>query len=305
MRRPARQSLLPFAIGCLLLLSGCSVKHLALTSVADELSSTTGGSFTQDEDLQFVGESLPFALKLMESIGSAVPEHLGMKRALASGFTQYAVVFVEWPAEQLKFDDYQSYRAGLVRARGFYKRAAEYALGGLDLKHPGFRSSIMDNTDEVLLKTTEDDVPFLYWLAASWLAAVTTDLEDPEMFGLMPIAATTLKRAYELDPDWDNGAIHEILISLEPSLPMPGGAERSEEHYKRCLELQNGAKAGPHVALATAVALKAQDKERFINLLEKALAIELDAEPGNRLANDYAQRKARFLMSHLDDLFWE
>jgi predicted anti-sigma-YlaC factor YlaD len=108
-----------------------------------------------------------------------------------------------------------------------------------------------------------------------------------------------------LDPDWDEGAIHEILISLEPSLPMPGGAERSEEHYKRCLELQSGAKAGPHVALATAVALKAQDKGRFVSLLEKALAIELDAEPGNRLANDYAQRKARFLLSHLDDLFWE
>ena len=79
-------ALLPLIFGCALLASGCSVKHLALTSVADELSSGTGGSFTQDEDLLFVGESLPFALKLMESIGAAVPEHLGMKLALASGW---------------------------------------------------------------------------------------------------------------------------------------------------------------------------------------------------------------------------
>ena len=112
-----------------------------------------------------------------------------------------------------------------------------------------------------------------------------------------------MKRALELDPDWDNGAIHEILISVEPSLPMPGGAERAEEHYKRCLELQGGSKAGPHVSLATAVAQKAQDKERFVSLLNQALAIELDAFPENRLANDYAQRKARFLLEHLDDLF--
>ena len=44
------------------LLSGCSIKQIALNAVADELSGGTGGSFTQDEDLQFVGDALPFAL---------------------------------------------------------------------------------------------------------------------------------------------------------------------------------------------------------------------------------------------------
>jgi len=29
----------------------------------------------------------------------------------------------------------------------------------------------------------------------------------------------------------------------------------------------------------------------------------LDAFPENQLANDYAQRKARFLLEHIDDLF--
>lgn len=287
----------------LALLSGCSIKHLALTSVADELSSGTGGTFTQDEDLQFVGDSLPFALKLMESIGAAVPEHLGMKRTLASGFTQYGVVFVEWPAEQHKFDNYREYRSGLARARGFYHRGNRYAMEGLDLKHPGFRSTILSDTEATLARTGPGDTELLYWLAASWLAAVATDLEDPEMFGLMPIATATLKRAFELDPDWDNGAIHEILISLEPALPMPGGAERAEQHYQRCLELQGGAKAGPHVSLATAVAYRAQDKDRFVSLLDQALDVDLEAFPEDRLANDYAQARARFLLDHLDDLF--
>ncbi len=290
---------------CLSLFSGCSIKQIALTSVADELSSGTGGTFTQDEDLQFVGESLPFALKLMESIAAAVPEHLGMKLSLASGFTQYGVVFVEWPAEQNKFDNYSEYRQGLERAKGFYLRANDYAMDGLDLKHPGFRSSLLTDTKAALATTTLDDVPWLYWLAASWLAAIATDLEDPEMFGLMPIAATTMKRAFELAPDWDHGAIHEILISLEPALPMPGGAERAQEHYKRCLELQKGTKAGPHVSLATATALRDQDKTAFVALLNKALDVELTDYPEHRLANDYAQRKARFLLDHLDDLFLE
>jgi len=304
MRHNSSTTLSVLALG-LVLLSSCSIKHLAMTSVADELSSGTGGTFTQDEDLEFVGESLPFALKFMEGIGAAVPEHVGMKLTLASGFTQYGVVFVEWPAEQFKFDNYRAYRRGLARARGFYLRANRYALEGLDLKHPGFMSSIVDDPSTTLATTTSDDVPLLFWLAASWLAYIATDLEDPEMFGLMPIAAGTMKRAYELDPDWDDGAIHEILISLEPALPMPGGAQRAEHHYERCLELQGGAKAGAHVSLASAVAQPAQDKERFIALLNEALAVDLAASPGNRLANDYAQRKARFLLQHLDDLFLE
>ncbi len=287
----------------MVLSSGCSIKHMAMKTVADELSSGTGGTFTQDEDLQFVGESLPFALKLMESIGASVPEHLGMKLSLASGFTQYGVVFVEWPAEQLKFDDYSAYRGGLKRARGFYLRANTKALDGLELSYPGFRSTILTDTEAALERVGVEGTPLLYWLAASWLAAVTTDLEDPEMFGLMPIAASAMRKALELDPDWDDGAIHEVLISLEPALPMPGGEARAEQHYERCLALQGGAKAGPHVSLATAVAQRAQDKERFVALLNQALAVDLDAFPENRLANDYAQRKALFLLDHLDDLF--
>ena len=57
------------------------------------------------------------------------------------------------------------------------------------------------------------------------------------------------------------------------------------------------------VGLATAVALKTQDKERFVELLNKSLELSLDDDPDNRLSNDYAQQKARFLLEHLDDMF--
>jgi predicted anti-sigma-YlaC factor YlaD len=124
------------------------------------------------------------------------------------------------------------------------------------------------------------------------------------MFGLFALGAQIMKRAYELYPDWNDGSIHEIMISLEPALPMPGGAERSKEHYDKARVLQGDRKAGPHVSYATAVALKAQDKDLFLELLDKALAVDLDLHPDDRLANDYAQQKARFLLEHLDDLFF-
>lgn len=286
-----------------LALSGCSIKQVALNAVADELSGGTGGTFSQDEDLQFVGESLPFALKLMEGINGAVPEHVDMKLTLASGFVQYGVVFVEWPAEQQKYEDFTAYRNGQKRAGGFYRRAANYSLDALDLLHPDFRGEFAKDPDAMLAKTTAADVPYLFWLAAAQISQASTNLEDPEMFGLFAVAASTMKHCAKLDPDWDDGAIHEILISLESALPMPGGKERSKTHYDRARELQSDRKAGPHVSYATAVALKNQDKDLFVELLNKALAVDLEAHPDDRLGNEYAQQKARFLLEHLEDLF--
>ena len=284
--------------------TGCSIKHVAMNAVADALSSGTGGSFSQDEDLEFVGEALPFALKMMESINDSVPEHVGMKVTLASGFTQYGVVFVQWPADQLKYDDFSAYEGGRLRAGGFYRRATGHALDGLDLIHGDFRSRIFEDTDAMLAETTVDDIGLLYWLSASWMSAALTDLENPENFGLFPVAAAVLKRCYELEPDWNDGAIHELLISLEPALPLPGGDERAFQHYERAVELKGGMTAGPHVSLANAVAHPAQDRDEFVRLMELALAVDLEASPDDRLANDYAQAKARFLLDHLDDLFF-
>jgi predicted anti-sigma-YlaC factor YlaD len=298
--------LVAVALALPLALSGCSIKRIALNAVADELSGGTGGSFTQDEDLQFVGDALPFALKLMESINDAVPEHPGMKLTLASGFVQYGVVFVEWPATQLKYDDWGAYQDGLDRASGFYRRGGDFALAGLDLNHAGFRSKIVEDTESALAEAGPEDVALLYWLGAAWLAMASTDLEDPEMFGLVPVGVSIIDRCYELDPGWSGGSIPELLITLEGLRPLPGGAERAKAHYDAVVAMPGGElKAGPHVSLATAVALKAQDKAGFVALLEKALAVDVEANPEGRLANEYAREKAQFLLDHVEDLFLE
>ena len=180
-----------------------------------------------------------------------------------------------------------------------------YAMEGIELGHPGFAEGIRADTAATLNDTTIEDVPLLYWLGASWLMAISNAREDPELIGELPLAAACLHRALELDPDWDRGAIHEALISLEPSLPMPGGVQRAEEHFAKAVELSGGLKASPYVSLATSICIKAQDRERFESLLGQALAVDLDASPNDRMANTYAQLKARFLLDHLDDLFLE
>ena len=48
-----------------------------------------------------------------------------------------------------------------------------------------------------------------------------------------------------------------------------------------------------------------QDRGRFKDLLEKALGVNPDAQPENRLANLVAQRRALWLLGRMDELFLE
>jgi len=51
------------------------------------------------------------------------------------------------------------------------------------------------------------------------------------------------------------------------------------------------------------VSVSRQDRPEFETLLHRALAIDPDARPEWRLANLVVQRRARWLLSRVDELF--
>ncbi|MDR0569125.1 MAG: TRAP transporter TatT component family protein, partial [Spirochaetaceae bacterium] len=109
-----------------------------------------------------------------------------------------------------------------------------------------------------------------------------------------------------LDPDYGNGTLDEFYILFYGSLPSSIGGDRAkaEEHFKRAKEKTKGLSAGPYVSYAQSIAIPAQDYETFKDSLEKALAIDPDAEPSNRLVNILAQRKARYLLDNAENYFF-
>ena len=56
---------------------------------------------------------------------------------------------------------------------------------------------------------------------------------------------------------------------------------------------------------AETVSVQKQDRKEFQSLLERAVAIDVNAKPGFRLANLIMQRRARWLLSRADQLFLE
>ena len=69
------------------------------------------------------------------------------------------------------------------------------------------------------------------------------------------------------------------------------------------MALSQGQQAGPLVALAEAVSVQKQDAKEFASLLNRALAVNVDARPEWRLVNLVMQRRAKWLLGRTDELF--
>jgi predicted anti-sigma-YlaC factor YlaD len=284
--------------------SGCSVRKMAVNKMGDSLANG-GTTFSSDDDPDLVGDALPFSLKLMESLLAENPQHRGLLLASCSGFTQYAFVYVQVPAEETEDEDLAKADLLRIRARHLYLRARDYGLRDLEIAHPRFASEIRENAKAAVAKTGPKDVPLLYWTAASWGAAISVSKDDPEIIADQPIVEALIDRALELNPDYDFGAIHNFLITYESVRRTGTGdsAVRSRQHFERAVELTKGQSASPYVALATTVSVSKQDNKEFESLLKKALAVNPDERPEWRLTNIVMQRRARWLLSREDELF--
>jgi len=80
-------------------------------------------------------------------------------------------------------------------------------------------------------------------------------------------------------------------------------AARARRHFDRAMALSGGFQAGPLVALAESVSVAKQDRREFQSLLERALAVDVNARTEFRLVNLIMQRRSRWLLSRIDELF--
>jgi predicted anti-sigma-YlaC factor YlaD len=248
---------------------------------------------------------VPFSLKLIEGLLAESPRHRGLLLAACSGFTQYSFAFVNQDADEMEDTDLAASNALRARARRLYLRARGYGLRGLELRHPSFEQALRKNPKAAVQSASAADVPLLYWTAAAWGAAISISKNDPALISDQPIVEALIDRALALDEDFDRGAIHGFLIAYEMARQgAPGdAATRARQHFDRAMELSQGKLASPLVSLAEAVALQQQDRAGFESLLNRALAVNADAAPAARLQNLVAQRRARWLLGRVAELF--
>lgn len=303
MARPGLTSRLLLAATALAALGGCSsVNQIAVNRLSDALAGS-GTVFASDSDPELIRDAAPFSLKLMESLLAENPRHAGLLAAASAGFTQYAFAFVQQDADERELTDVAAAAELRARARGLYLRGRDYGLRGLELTHPGLAAALRTDPRAAVAACTAADARLLYWTAAGWGAAIAAGKDVPQLIADLPAVEALIERALAVDEAHDAGAVHTFLVTYEMGRTGPDPAARAAAHFERAVALSGGGQAAPYVAFAEAVCIQQQDRARFEHCLRQALAIDADARPEWRLANRVLQRRARWLLGRIDELF--
>ena len=297
---------LPFFLLLVVVTSSCSLKRYAVNRMGDALAGS-GKTFASDDSPELIRAATPFSLKLIESLLSESPEHQGLLLAAARGFTQYSFAFIEQDADEVEDEDIGRAMELRAYARRLYIRARDYGLRGLETSHKGITDELYRNPEVAVEKLVVEDVPLMYWTAASWGKAISLSKDVPKLIADLPQMESLIYRAMELDEAYDHGAIHSFLIALESTRSGRSLLEQEKirDHFERAVQLSDGNLAGPMVTMAESVSIATQNREEFIQLLNRALSIDVDAVPEWRLENLVMQRRATWLLSRIDELFIE
>lgn len=301
----SRLPLLPVLLLAPLLCAGCS--GLVANIAADSLSGD-GQAFRSDDDPELVREAIPFGLKVIDSLLESSPDNPKLLLAAASSYAQYSYAFVQQDAVELEEKDPAAARAALLRAKKLFRRAVRHGLHGLEVEcGDGFLDGFARDPRAAVRECGKDEVPLLYWTGAALALQISLSKDDMVMVGRLREVEALMDRAFALDPDWGEGSIHEFYVTYDTSRSEAtgGGVKKAQGHFDRARAISGGKKVGPLVSWAEAVAVPAQDKKLFDQLLDQALAFDVDEEPRFRLVNLIAQRRARFLKARAGDLFLE
>ncbi|MBN1412785.1 MAG: TRAP transporter TatT component family protein [Spirochaetales bacterium] len=295
---------------CMLLVaftSGCSINKMAVNMVADMLSGDDSTVFTGEADPELLNEALPFALKLYETLLESANDNPGLYLSTGKAFCLYAFSAVQIPAEISGNDDYDEKQAALLRAKKLFLRARRYLFTAIDLTYPGFSDTALKEKDlsEFLDRFKKEDVPYLYWLSMAWMGAFSIDSFDMELLVSLPKVYSLLERIMVLDEAYDEGGVHDILISYFGSLPpeMGGSEQKARENFLKAVEMSKGKRSSPYLSLATSVCINNQYLDEFIELLTKVTDMDVNESPENRLMNTLNQRKAKWLLEHKNEYF--
>jgi predicted anti-sigma-YlaC factor YlaD len=306
-RRPA-----PAAVAALVLvvlLGGCSIEKLALKKVAGMLSGPSSADvFSSDNDPDLVGQALPFAIKLYESLLASLPNHAGLRLRTGSLYIMYANAFVETPADTTPRSELETKEYLLARAKNLYLRGRDMLFVSLERKNPAIRAQLKDRRyKDAMAPFDKGDAALLYWTALGWLAAFSVDPFDMTLGQTVPQTRAMIERVAELEPDFGHGSLDSFYVGYYGSLPdyLGGDPAKAREYFAKARAGAGKTDTSSLLALATTVCVKEQNAAEFKDLLGRVLAFDPESSPADRLINTLNRRKARWLLAHIDDFFIE
>lgn len=267
-------------------------------------------AFTGESDIKLVADSFPVLLKSVEALYFNNPKHRGIALMAGQLYVMYANAFVERPAKHMSDNFYNEKYAKLMRAKKFYLRGSNYALQAIDMEYAHFLTDVFSGDETRLTQAVEKlqahNVEAVFYGASGLLGAFALEPMNADLFDRVYAACRMLEKATELIPSYSDGALWEILTSFYVAAPefLGGGVEKAKAAYEKALEYSQGKSPSIYLTYANAFCIPAQDGAGFDAAIEKALAIDPDANPETRLMTILAQDDARWMKAHRSEFIY-
>ena len=278
-------------------LTGCgTLRPYVMNQTADALS---GQASDDENDLQLAKDASAFYLKFSESVLREVPEHQGLRAALAAGYTQYAFAFVSFEAEQMEHRDREKAAQLRERAGKLYARAHAHAMRALKASYPRIEEALQTPDASQWPELSVAQVRLVYWASASLGGWISMSKDSPEAVANLPLAHRLAEWAWRVDPGFQQGALSSLMATYETAR-IGGSTDKAASFIDQAIQASGGESAGPWVTQAEVLAVAQHDKEMFTHSLKQACEIAT-ARPS--LSNEVMCVRARWLLTQMDELF--
>jgi len=288
-RRGSRQAAF-FVIA--LVLSGCSIQHLAIQSLTDVFENSFE-VLNEESDLLLAEQAIASNLKTLEGILRTDPENTRLLFLLTQAYSAYALGFVE---------DTDPYRA-----REMYRRGRDYGLRIL-VRNSAFGDAIngpLEDFERILQTFDGEDLPEVFWTALGWGGFIKLSKDDPEALAQLPRVVAMMRFVLSHNEDYYYGGAHLFFGTwfVSRSKVLGGDPDSSKYHFERCIEIGEGRFLLPYVYYARYYAVQVQDRGLFEELLQKVMTTPSDVMPEQGLVNSISKRKAEMYLNEIDAYF--
>ena len=115
-----------------------------------------------------------------------------------------------------------------------------------------------------------------------------------------------LENAIAINPGWEKGSLYAAMMSVHLN-DLSGDKDserRALEYFELADRAAKGYNIGIYVTLAESFAVSKQDKAYFLELIDKALTIDISKDKDMKQANTLSKLRAAWLLTRVDDLFY-
>jgi hypothetical protein len=221
----------------------------------------------------------------------------------SKSLTQYSYGILMEKADRLMYADYYTAREYYSESLDLFLTSKNYMIQALSLRHTDFELKMKTKAE---VDFHVDDVPYLYWLSGSMAGSIQASQGDPEYLIDLNNIRWLLENAIAINPGWEKGSLYAAMMSVYLNdLSGDKDSERKAlEYFELADRAANGYNIGIYVTLAESFAVSKQDKAYFLELIDKALTIDISKDKDMKQANTLSKLRASWLLTRVDDLFY-